>query len=296
MMREIRVDRYKEWAEELLPVAKDVLEGWQPEMASESQRDFFPSIVHSICISHVERLLAAVALVNAGLGNHAAPFVRIAYEENTWLHYLASIGDPALRNELLHRLSGMNKMQRVRTQRSFFGEHEARATGFLPAAHEELAPQIEMNLQQFEELAVKLNWPSLRQRGGRPGGLPKLAWLAEKRFVVKHPIHGFLAECSSQYVHFSAYQTMRGVKLGKDGRAEYGSSFQRGIDAGFAMGWMTDLLIDCFLQAKLWAAPTLDFEGERLCHWPMRMERIRNQLQAYGLPALIYAADLVKPE
>lgn len=294
-MREVRVDRYEEWAGELLTVAQEVLERWQPELASDARNDVLPSVAHSICITHTERLHAAITLLESGLGNHAAPFVRIAYEENIWIHYLASIDDSRLRNELLYRLAGMNKMQRVSAQRDFFGPAEANATGFLPAAHDELAPQIELNLVLFEELAKKLNWPSQRQRGG-PGRLPKIAWLANRRFGEKHPVHGFLAECSSQYVHFSAYQVTRGVMRGLDGRAQYSDPFQRGIDAGFAMGWMAELLIDCFLQARLWVSPNIDFQDEWLVHWPAQMKRIRRDLHAYGLPALIYAADLVKPE
>lgn len=292
MMREIRHERYVEWADELLSVAQKVLQGWAAEQSSDPQ-DFFLTILHSICISHTERLTAAVSLYRVGLGNHAAPFVRIAYEENTWIYYLASIEDRQLRNELLIGMSNLNTMQRVRTQRTFFGEDEAKATGFLPPAHGELAPQFEENLERFEELASKLNWPSLRARGGYPGALPKIAWLAEKRFAEKHPVHGFLAECSSQYVHFSAYQAMRGVTKGPDGSASYSDAFQRGIDSGFALGWLTELLIDCFIPARTWVSPGLDFADQWLQHWSTQMTRIQNDLRSYGLPALIYAADLV---
>lgn len=76
-------------------------------------QEIFPSIAHSICISHTERLKAAATLYRVGLGNHAAPFVRIAYEENAWIYYLASIEDRKLRNELLIRMANLNMMQRV---------------------------------------------------------------------------------------------------------------------------------------------------------------------------------------
>lgn len=144
MIREIRHERYAEWADEVLSVANKVLQDWPSEQSSDAQ-DFFPSIAHSICISHTERLKAAVTLYRAGLGNHAAPFVRIAYEENTWIYYLATIEDCRLRNELLSRMANLNVMQRVRTQSTFFGEDEAKATGFLGSAHGELAPQFEQN-------------------------------------------------------------------------------------------------------------------------------------------------------
>jgi hypothetical protein len=295
MMREIRHERYVEWADEVLSVAQKVLQDWPAEQPSDAG-DFFPSIAHSICISHMERLKAAVTLYRVGLGNHAAPFVRIAYEENTWIYYLASIEDCQLRNELLIRMANLNMMQRVRKQSTFFGEDEAKATGFLGPAHSELVPQFEKNLQSFEELAIKLGWPSRRERGGYPGALPKIAWLAEKRFGEKHPVHGFLAECSSQYVHFSAYQTMRAVTKGPDGSASYSDAFQRGIFSGFALGWLTELLIDCFMPARTWFSPVLDFEDQWLRHWPTQMARIQTDLRSYGLPALIYAADLVRPE
>ncbi|UKA66114.1 hypothetical protein LFT44_16685 [Arthrobacter sp. FW306-05-C] len=295
MIREIRHERYAEWADEVLSVANKVLQDWPSEPSSDEQ-DFFPSIAHSICISHTERLKAAVTLYRAGLGNHAAPFVRIAYEENTWIHYLATLEDRRLRNELLSRMANLNVMQRVRTQSTFFGQDEAKATGFLESAHNELAPQFEQNLRSFEELATKLSWPSRRARGGYPGALPKIAWLAEKRFAEKHPLHGFLAECSSQYVHFSAYQTMRGVTKGLDGSASYSDEFQRGIDSGFALGWLTELLIDCFIPSRTWVSPELDFEDQWLRHWPTHMLRIQRDLGAYGLPALMYAADLIRPQ
>lgn len=124
---------------------------------------------------------------------------------------------------------------------------------------------------------------------------PKIAWLAEKRFAEKHPVHGFLAECSSQYVHFSAYQAMRGVTKGLDGSASYSDEFQRDIDSGFALVWLTELLIDCFIPSRTWVSPEIDFQDKWLRHWPTHMSRIQRDLRAYGLPALMYAADLVRP-
>ncbi|MHA7177322.1 hypothetical protein ACX80D_11755 [Arthrobacter sp. Sr24] len=294
MLREIRHPRYVEWADEVLSVAQNVLQEWPGEQSGDG--DFFPSVAHSICITQTERLRAAVSLYRTGLGNHAAAFVRIAYEENTWLYYLATIEDHQLRNDLLITMRNLNVGQRVSTQKDFFGEDEAKATGFLKSAHDELEPQRTENLRRFEELAVKLDWPSKRARGGRPGGLPKIGWLAEKRFGEKHPVHGFLAECSSQYVHFSAYQTMRGVAKASDGSASYSDDFQRGIDSGFALGWLTELLIGCFTPMKNWAAPRLDFSDQWLQHWPTHMARIQKDLRSYGLPALIYAADLVRDQ
>jgi hypothetical protein len=290
-MREVRQPRYLEWAQELSGVTTKVLAGWLGEEA-EPPRDFFPSIIHSVCLSHAERLSAAIILNKAGLGHHAAPLVRIAYEENSWLHYLSTIEDRALRNELLNRLAGLNKSQRVKTQRSFFGSDEPVAAGFLEQAHEDLAPQFARNEERMEEIAELLDWPPVNKRGGRAGGLPSIAWIAENRFGIKrHPIHTFLADASSQYVHFSAYTVMRGVGQGPDGRAIHGDPFQRGVDAGFALGWLTHQLIDCFLEAKKWVAPHLDFEGDWLQHWPTQMQRIQRDLGRYGLPALMYAAD-----
>jgi len=109
-------------------------------------------------------------------------------------------------------------------------------------------------------------------------------------------VHGFLAECSSQYVHFSAYQTMRGVTKGPNGSVSYSDVFQRDIDSGFALGWLTELLIDCFIAARTWVSPGLDFGDQWLQHWSTQMARIQNDLRSYGLPALIYAADLVRPQ
>lgn len=291
-IREIRQPRYLEWGKELSDVANKVLARW-PGEESESRRDFFPSVVHSVCLYQAERLQAAITLNETGLGHHAAPLVRISYEENTWLHYLASVENYELRNELLQRLSGLNVAQRVRTQRTFFGPDEPRAAGFLEQAQEELEPQFARNEERMEEIAELLGWPPIKKRGGRAGGLPSIGWIAENRFGTRrHPLHTFLADASSQYLHFSAYNIMRGVARGTDGRAQHGEPFQRGIDAGFALGWLTHQLIDCFLQARERAAPHLNFDDDWLQHWPTQMRRIQKDLGRYGLPALVYAADL----
>lgn len=290
-MREIRQPRYLEWAHELSDVTGRVLARW-PGEESDSLRDFFPSIVHSVCLSQAERLKAAITLNETSFGHHAAPLVRISYEENTWLHYLASIEDHHLRNELLQRLSGLNKAQRVRTQRTFFGFDEPTAAGFLEQAHEELAPQFAGNEERVEELAVLLGWPPVSKRGGRAGGLPSIGWIAENRFSTKrHPLHVFLADASSQYLHFSAYNIMRGTVRGPDGRAQHGEPSQRGVDAGFALGWLTHQVIDCFLEARECVTPHLSFHEDWLQHWHTQMKRIQKDLARYGLPALMYAAD-----
>ena len=65
-------------------------------------------------------------------------------------------------------------------------------------------------------------------------------------------------------MHFSAYQTMRGVTKAPDGSTSYNDEFQRVIDSGFALGWLTELLVDCFTPMKTWAAPRLDFSVQWL--------------------------------
>lgn len=167
-----------------------------------------------------------------------------------------------------------------------------RAAGFLEQAHEDLAPQFARNEERMEEMAKLLGWPPINKRGGRAGGLPSIGWIAENRFGTKqHPLHTFLANASSQYLHFNAYNIMRGVGRGSDGRAQHALPFQRGIDAGFALGWLTHQLIDCFLAAREWVSPHLNFDGDWLQHWPVQMTRIHRDLGQYGLPALMYAAD-----
>jgi hypothetical protein len=89
---------------------------------------------------------------------------------------------------------------------------------------------------------------------------------------------------------------MRGVTKGPNGSVSYSDVFQRDIDSGFALGWLTELLIDCFIAARTWVSPGLDFGDQWLQHWSTQMARIQNDLRSYGLPALIYAADLVRPQ
>lgn len=60
-----------------------------------------------------------------------------AAEENSWLYYLATIEDRQLSKALLVTTKIRNLSQRVRAQESFFGEAEAKATGFLESAHDE---------------------------------------------------------------------------------------------------------------------------------------------------------------
>jgi hypothetical protein len=290
-VREIRYPHYRKWAEEALAVAEGVQRDWPPEV---DPMDVFGGVVHSICLAQTERLRAALVLDDAGLGNHATPYVRLAYEETLWLSYLATIEDNSLRNDLLLTMVQVDKAQRVSTQRDYFGDREARITGITAEAHEELRPKIITVLGLLEDVAQRLGW---ERRPNSPhkyrGAPPKLDWIAS-RITSDFPTpHGYLAECSSQYVHFSAFQAIRGIKAGTDGRAVHADQMQREIDTGFALGWATYLLAYAYLRAKEWLSPRLDLEQGEDRWWHLKMERILKDLRTYGEPPLIYGADLM---
>lgn len=271
-------------------VAEGVLDEWPTET---DRRDAFAGVVHSVCANQTERLRASLTLDDAGLGNHATPYVRLAYEETVWLAYLASISAD-LRNELLVAMDNVDKVQRVTTQREHFGDREGPITGLTAEIHEDLSAQSQAIYAHHEDLAKMLQW---ERRPRVPNGAPaKIKWLAERTNFDVPPPHGFLAECSSQYVHFSAYQALRGIKLGDDGLPVYFDRTQRELDAGFALGWSTYLLLYCFLHAREWTAPRLDFPSGDHQWWPLQMERILKELVAYGEPPLMYGVDLLPPE
>lgn len=292
-LREIRYPHYRKWAEELSGIANAVLSEWPGEV---DRTDVFGGVVHSLCIAQSERLRAALTLDDAGLGNQAAPYVRLAYEETLWLSYLATIEDNGLRNELIMTMAQVDKAQRISTQRYYFREREPQITGLTADHHDELCPQISAVLAYLEELAHKIGWENRPKSPVKFRGIPpKLDWIAAQIKSDFPAPHSFLAECSSQYVHFSAFQATRGITAGDDGIAAHSDKTQRELDTGFTLGWATYILAHCFLNAKEWLAPRLDIADGDNEWWHLKMDRILRDLKKYGEPPLIYGVDLLAP-
>jgi hypothetical protein len=190
----------------------------------------------------------------------------------------------------------VDKAQRVSTQRDYFGDREASITGITPTAHDELRPKIITVLGRLEDVARRLGW---ERRPNSPhkyrGAPPKLDWIAS-RITSDFPApHSYLAECSSQYVHFSAFQAIRGIKAGADGQAVHADLMQRELDTGFALGWATYLMTYSYVRAREWLSPTLDLAQGEDQWWHLKMERILTDLKTYGEPPLIYGVDLLAP-